>query len=42
MPNQPTEQAVMAALSTVQEPELHQDLVTLNMIHNLEISNGNV
>ena len=42
MPNQPTEQAVMAALSTVQEPELHNDLVSLNMIHNLEISNGNV
>ena len=42
MPNQPTEQAVMAALSTVQEPELNNDLVSLNMIHNLEISNGNV
>lgn len=32
-----TREAVMAALATVQEPELHQDLVTLNMIHNLEI-----
>ncbi len=42
MSNQPTEQAVMAALSTVQEPELNNDLVSLNMIHNLEISNGNV
>ena len=29
--------AVMAALATVQEPELHQDLVSLNMIHNLDI-----
>ncbi len=32
----------MAALSTVQEPELHKDLVTLNMIRNLEINEGNV
>lgn len=35
-------EAVMAALQTVQEPELHQDLVTLNMIHNLEIHSGTV
>ncbi len=35
-------EAVMAALGTVQEPELHQDLVTLNMIHNLEIQDGTV
>ena len=28
----------MAALGTVQEPELHQDLVTLNMIRELEIN----
>lgn len=35
-------EAVMAALGTVQEPELHQDLVTLNMIHNLEILDGAV
>ncbi len=42
MTTQPTEQAVMAALSTVQEPELHQDLVTLNMIHDLEIDDGTV
>ena len=27
-----TREAVLAALGTVQEPELHQDLVTLNMI----------
>lgn len=32
-----SEQAVMAALSKVQEPELHKDLVTLNMIQNLQI-----
>jgi ATP-binding protein involved in chromosome partitioning len=37
-----TEEAVMAALSKVQEPELHKDLVSLNMIHNLEISGGEV
>ena len=42
MSNQPTEQAVMAALSTVQEPELHNDLVSLNMIRDLQISDGNV
>ncbi len=32
----------MAALSKVQEPELHQDLVTLNMIRNLEVDGGKV
>jgi ATP-binding protein involved in chromosome partitioning len=32
-----TEQAVLAALSMVQEPELHKDLVTLNMIRDLKI-----
>jgi len=33
-----SKEAVMAALSKVQEPELHRDLVTLNMIRDLEIS----
>ena len=33
-----TREAVLAALSKVQEPELHKDLVTLNMIRDLEIS----
>lgn len=33
-----SKESVLAALSKVQEPELHQDLVTLNMIRNLEIS----
>jgi len=37
-----TEEAVIAALSEVQEPELHKDLVSLNMIHNLAISGGQV
>lgn len=35
-----TEKAVMAALATVIEPELHRDLVALNMVRDLEI-NGN-
>ncbi len=34
--------AVLAALSKVQEPELHRDLVTLNMIEDLEIQGGAV
>lgn len=37
-----TSDAVMKALSTVQEPELHKDLVTLNMIRDLTISGGDV
>jgi ATP-binding protein involved in chromosome partitioning len=37
-----TKEAVLAALSKVQEPELHQDLVTLNMIRNLEIAGDKV
>lgn len=36
------EKAVLNALSTVNDPDLHQDLVTLNMIRDLEINNGNV
>ena len=37
-----TNQAVMAALSKVQEPELHRDLVTLNMIRDVKIDGDNV
>ncbi|MBI3959470.1 MAG: Mrp/NBP35 family ATP-binding protein [Chloroflexi bacterium] len=33
---------VLAALSTVQEPELHQDLVTLGMIKEIQIRGQNV
>lgn len=33
---------ILAALSQVQEPELHKDLVTLNMIQSLEIQGGEV
>lgn len=35
-------QAVLAALSKVQEPELHRDLVTLGMIQDLAIEGGRV
>jgi len=37
-----TEEAVMAALSTVIEPELHRDLVSLNMIRDLNIDGDNL
>jgi ATP-binding protein involved in chromosome partitioning len=42
MTNQITKEAILAALSKVQEPELHQDLVTLNMIRELEINRDKV
>ncbi|MBW7881253.1 MAG: Mrp/NBP35 family ATP-binding protein [Caldilineaceae bacterium] len=35
-------EAVLKALSTVQEPELHKDLVTLNMIRDINIDSGAV
>ena len=41
MPNV-TEEQVIAALSKVIEPELHKDLITLDMIKNLEINGGDV
>lgn len=37
-----TREAVLAALGKVQEPELHKDLVTLNMIRDLTIEDGKV
>jgi ATP-binding protein involved in chromosome partitioning len=37
-----SEESVLAALSKVQEPELHRDLVSLNMIHDLKIESGQV
>jgi ATP-binding protein involved in chromosome partitioning len=40
MTNTVTKEAVLAALSKVQEPELHKDLVTLNMIRTLEIQDN--
>ena len=38
----PTKEAVLKALGTVQEPDLGQDLVTLNMIRNLDVSGEKV
>lgn len=38
----PTERAVMQALSTVLDPELQQDLVSLGMIERLEVDGGHV
>ncbi len=38
--NYASQEAILAALSKVQEPELHKDLVTLNMIRDITI-NGN-
>ncbi|HZW04732.1 MAG TPA: Mrp/NBP35 family ATP-binding protein [Anaerolineaceae bacterium] len=40
--SQITKEAILAALSRVQEPELHQDLVSLNMIQNLAINGDQV
>ena len=37
-----TETAVMAALATVIEPELHRDLVSLKMIRDLQIEGNDV
>ncbi len=37
-----TESAVMAALSRVEDPELHRDIVSLNMVRNLKIDRDNV
>lgn len=37
-----TEEAVRKALSTVIEPELHRDLMSLNMVRNLEIDGNDV
>ena len=37
-----TKEAVLKALSTVEEPDLHKDLVSLNMVHNLEIQDDTV
>src|SRR5262245_19918955 len=37
-----TKESILSALSTVQEPDLGQDLITLNMVRNLEINEGQV
>lgn len=40
--NRATKDSVLAALKTVQEPELHKDLVTLNMVKDVEVADGDV
>ncbi|HLY28767.1 MAG TPA: Mrp/NBP35 family ATP-binding protein [Aggregatilineales bacterium] len=40
MSDQTLQDSVMKALSTVIEPELHKDLVTLNMVRNLSLEGG--
>jgi ATP-binding protein involved in chromosome partitioning len=42
MPETVTEQAVMSALARVEDPELHRDVVSLNMVRDLEIDGGKV
>ncbi|MBI4732151.1 MAG: P-loop NTPase, partial [Chloroflexi bacterium] len=42
MPEKISPDSILAVLSKVQEPELHKDLVTLNMIRDLEIKGGAV
>src|ERR1043165_3356619 len=37
-----TKEAILAALSNVQEPDLGKDLVTLNMVRDIEIDGKNV
>ena len=37
-----TQETILAALSKVQEPELHQDLVTLNMIQDVKVEGDRV
>ena len=40
--NSLTQEAVLAALSKVQEPELHKDLVTLNMVRDIKFDGSKV
>ena len=42
MPNNISSETILAALSKVQEPELHRDLVTLNMIRDIQIQDATV
>jgi len=37
-----TQENILAALSKVQDPELHRDIVSLGMVKNLGVSNGRV
>ncbi|MGQ9571979.1 MAG: Mrp/NBP35 family ATP-binding protein [Dehalococcoidia bacterium] len=38
----PSEEAILAALSTVEDPELHRDIVSLGMIRDLRVDGGKV
>jgi len=38
----PTREAIVEALSRVNDPELHRDVISLNMIRDIEISGGDV
>ncbi|MFQ5662922.1 MAG: Mrp/NBP35 family ATP-binding protein [Terriglobia bacterium] len=40
--NKLTQEKVLEALRSVQEPELHRDIVTLNMVKNLAVDDGRV
>jgi ATP-binding protein involved in chromosome partitioning len=42
MPKLLTAESILASLGKVMEPELHKDLVTLNMIRDLEVKDGAV
>jgi ATP-binding protein involved in chromosome partitioning len=42
MTKSPEQGDILAALSKVQEPELHNDLVSLNMIRDLSIAEGTI
>ena len=42
MPKNISSESILAALGKVQEPELHRDLVTLNMIRDIEIKDDSV
>lgn len=42
MPNTITKEKALEILSTVMDPELHKDLVSLNMIQDLEVNDGKV
>jgi ATP-binding protein involved in chromosome partitioning len=35
-------ETILAALSKIQDPELHKDIVTLNMVQDLEINGGDI
>jgi ATP-binding protein involved in chromosome partitioning len=38
----PSDQEILAALSQVQDPELHRDIVSLNMVRDLRVDSGRV